>query len=141
MKTAQPGDIVKIICSGQTQDGDFFEISADTPLEFILGSSEVIAGLEKNVIGMSVGDKKNLTITPEDGFGERQANLVETVNKAQFPEHVKPEVGQKIKLKKDDGEETVIQVTKIEEDLVTLDANHPLSGKTLLFEIELVGIK
>jgi FKBP-type peptidyl-prolyl cis-trans isomerase 2 len=140
MKTAKPGDVVKIIYSGQTQDGDFFETSADTPLEFTLGNSEVIAGLEKNVIGMRVGDKKTLTIPPEDGFGERQTKLVETVNRAQFPDHIKPKAGQRIKLRNGDGEETDIQVTKIEDDLVTLDANHPFSGKTLLFEIELLDI-
>ena len=140
MKTAQSGDVVKIMCTGQTQDGDFFENSADTPLEFTIGDSNVIDGLEKNVIGMSVGDKKTLTIPPEDGFGERQAQLIETVNKAQFPAHIKPKVGQRIKLKITDGEETELQVTKIEDELVTLDANHPLSGKTLLLEIELLDI-
>jgi len=141
MKSAQPGDLVKIVYSGQTQGGDFFETSADTPLEFTVGNNEVIAGLDKRVAGMKVGEKKTFVVTPEEGFGPRQAQLVETVNIAQFPDHLTPKAGQRLRLKNGDGGETEIQVTKIEDELVTLDANHPFSGETLLFEVELLDIK
>ena len=141
MKKAKLGDIVKIIYSGQTEDGAYFETSADTPLGFTIGGNEVIAGLEKSVVGMQVGEKKSLAIPPEDGFGQRRAHLVETVNKAQFPNHITPKEGQRLRLKNEEGDETEIKITKVEKEMVTLDANHPLSGKTLKFEIELVDIQ
>jgi peptidylprolyl isomerase len=141
MKTAKPGDVVKILYTGETENGEALATSEDTPVEFTIGSHEVIGGLEKNVIGMQVGDKKTFTVSPEEGFGSHQKKLVETVNKDQFPDHITPRVGQKLRLKHRNGDESEILVTGIEGERVTLDANHPLCDQSLNFEIELVGIK
>jgi FKBP-type peptidyl-prolyl cis-trans isomerase 2 len=141
MKTAKQGDSVKIIFTGHTENGAVFEATADAPVEFTIGDNQIISGLEKSVVGMQIGEKKALSIPPEEAFGLRQEELVEIVNKDQFPSHIDPKVGQRLRLKQKDGEDSEIQVTKIEEDRVTLDANHPLSGETLEFEIELIDIQ
>jgi FKBP-type peptidyl-prolyl cis-trans isomerase 2 len=141
MKTAKPGDVVKILYTGESENGEVLEASADTPVEFTIGSHELIGGLEKNVIGMQVGEKKTFTVLPEEGFGAHQKKLVETVNKDQFPAHITPRVGQRLRLKHKNGDESEILVTGIDGERVTLDANHPLCGQTLNFEIELVGIR
>ena len=141
MNTAKTGDHVKILFKGQTENGAPFDATGDTPVAFTIGANQIISGLEKCVIGMQVGEKKALTIPPEEGFGLRQEQLIETVKRDQFPAHIKPGVGQRLRLKNINGEESEIQVTKIEGDMVTLDANHPLSGETLNAEIELVAIE
>lgn len=141
MKQAKQGDIVKIYFIGQTEDGDVFQAATSEPLEFAIGNKEVLPGLEKNVIGMEVGEKKKVKVLPEDAFGERRAELVDIVKKSQFPEHLHPEVGQQLQIKQKNGKTIDLRVTNIKDELVTLDANHPLAGHTLKFEIELADLK
>jgi FKBP-type peptidyl-prolyl cis-trans isomerase 2 len=141
MKKANSGDVVKIYYIGQTENGDVFDTSMGKPVSFKIGNNEVVEGLDKGVIGMGIGEKKTLTIPPEQGFGERREQLVETVKKSRFPEHIKPEVGKKLQIKQGDGSKLDLRITEIKNEMVTLDANHPLSGQTLNFEIEMVDIE
>jgi FKBP-type peptidyl-prolyl cis-trans isomerase 2 len=141
MRKASSGDVVKIYYIGQTEDGEVFDTSMGKPISFKIGDKEVVEGLEKGVIGMGIGDKKTLTIPPEEGFGERREQLVETVKKSRFPAHINPEVGKKLRIKQKDGSRIDLRITQIEDDTVTLDANHPLSGHTLNFEVEMVAIE
>lgn len=141
MKIAKPGNIVRIYYTGQTEDGDIFDTDMGKPMKFKIGNNEVIPGLEMGVMGMGVGDRKKIKVSPEEGFGERRSELVETVKKSQLPDHIKPVVGQILRLNQKDDRTIDFSITKIENEKVTLDANHPLSGHTLKFEIELVDIK
>jgi peptidylprolyl isomerase len=140
MKKAEDGSRVSIKCTGAVDKHQFFSTSDEEPLEFKIGNNEVLAGLEKAVIGMEVGQKKNVTVPPEDGFGQRRADLIERANMKQFPDHISLEVGKRLRLKLDDGRDQTITITEIDGDVVTLDANHPLAGQSLQFDIEVVDI-
>jgi FKBP-type peptidyl-prolyl cis-trans isomerase 2 len=140
MKKADDGSRVKIKCTGAVDKHAFFTTTDDELLEFKIGGNEVLAGLEKAVIGMQVGQKKSVTVPPEDGFGQRQVGLIERAKKNQFPDHISLEVGKSLRLKLDDGRVQTITITEIDGDLVTLDANHPLAGRSLQFDIEVVDI-
>jgi FKBP-type peptidyl-prolyl cis-trans isomerase 2 len=140
MKKADNGSRIKIKCIGAVDQYEFFKTSNEELLEFKIGDNEVLAGLEKAVIGMKVGQKKSITVSPEDGFGQRQVDLIEKANKKQFPDHISLEVGKKLRLKLDDGRVQTITITEIDGDTVTLDANHPLAGRSLQFDIEVVDI-
>jgi FKBP-type peptidyl-prolyl cis-trans isomerase 2 len=140
MKKADNGSRIKIKCTGAVDQYEFFKTSNEELLEFKIGDNEVLAGLEKAVIGMKVGQKKSITVSPEDGFGQRQVDLIEKANKKQFPDHISLEVGKKLRLKLDDGRVQTITITEIDGDTVTLDANHPLAGRSLQFDIEVVDI-
>lgn len=141
MKQAKTGDVVKIFCTGHTEDGRVFETATAEPMEFTIGNNEVVAGLEKSVIGMAVGEKKKVTVPPREGYGEIQTQLVDKVKKSQFPEHIDPVVGLQLKLTQADGNTIDLRITEIKDGLVTLDANHPLAGRTLNYDIELAEVK
>lgn len=140
MKTADNGDRVKIKCTGRVQKQEFFSTSEDKPLEFQIGKNEVIAGLEKAVLGMEVGQKKSFTVPPNEGFGQRRANYIEKVNKNQIPENIPVTVGKKLRVKFADGNVRTMTITAIDGLIVTLDANHPLAGRELELDIEVVNI-
>jgi FKBP-type peptidyl-prolyl cis-trans isomerase 2 len=140
MKQADKGSRVKIKCTGAVDKYEFFTTSNEKLLEFKIGDNEVLAGLEKAVIGMKVGQKKSITVPPEDGFGRHQVDLIEKANKKQFPDHISLEVGKRLQLKLDDGRVQTITITEIDGEMVTLDANHPLAGQSLQFDIEVVDI-
>jgi peptidylprolyl isomerase len=140
MKNAKPGDVVKIYCIGQTEDGDVFENTITNPMEFEIGSDDVITGLQNGVIGMGIGEKKSIRVFPGDGFGKRQKQLVEKVPLHLFPKHVSPIVGRKLRLTLKEGRTIDYHIKSIEKKMVTLDANHPLAGKILNFEVKLLSI-
>jgi peptidylprolyl isomerase len=140
MKKAGDGSRVKIKCTGAVDEHEFFRTPDEELLEFRIGNNEVLAGLEKGVIGMQAGQKKSITVPPEDGFGQRQTDLIEKANKSQFPDNISLEVGKRLQLKLDDGRVQAITITEINGDMVTLDANHPLAGRALQFDIEVVEV-
>ena len=141
MSVSKSGDKVKIHYTGKLSDGRVFDTSKDRqPLEFTLGNGEVIAGFEKGVLGMGVGESKRIEVSPEDAYGKRLTELVINVKKAEFPDDITPSVGLQLEIKSMDGEVTAVVITEIGDDFVTLDANHPLAGQTLFFDVELVGI-
>lgn len=141
MSQAKPGSTVKIHYTGTLEDGTEFDSSAGRePLEFALGSGQVIAGFDTAVDGMTVGNSKTVTIPPGEAYGERHDQLVQEVPKSALPEEMKPEVGMQLQSQSPDGQIMNLVVTDIAEEAITVDANHPLAGKALTFAIELVEV-
>jgi peptidylprolyl isomerase len=141
MAQAKSGDTVKINFTGKMQDDTVVESSQDRgPLEFKIGEGDVIHGLEQGIIGMQVGDKKTLTISPEEAFGLPREELMVDLNKDEFPDGIKLAVGVHLNIQASDGQTFKVKVVDIKEDTITLDANHPLAGVTLIFDVELIEI-
>ncbi|HDM10347.1 MAG: peptidylprolyl isomerase [Deltaproteobacteria bacterium] len=141
MIEAKSGDTVKVHYTGKLEDGTVFDSSRDrAPLEFTLGDGEVIEGFEKGIVGMAVGTTKTLSIPPEEAYGQRREDLVLFVNKSEFPEHINPSVGQQLQVRQPNGAIIDLVITEMNEDTITLDANHPLAGQTLIFDVELMEI-
>ncbi|MGB5333473.1 MAG: peptidylprolyl isomerase [Woeseiaceae bacterium] len=141
MTQAKSGDTVRIHYTGTLDDGTQFDSSAGRdPLEFALGGGQVIPGFDKAVDGMAVGDSKTVTVPPEDAYGERHDQLVQQVPKSALPEDMEPAVGMHLQSQSPDGQVMNLVVVEVEEETLTLDANHPLSGQALTFAIELVEI-
>jgi FKBP-type peptidyl-prolyl cis-trans isomerase 2 len=141
MSKATNGDGVKVHYTGQLISGDVFDTSKDRqPLEFEIGSGKVIPGFEKGVIDMEVGESKRITIEPEEAYGQRREELVVNVMKIDLPDHITPTVGRQLQMQQQDGSSVKVIIAEIDEDNVTIDANHPLAGHTLYFDVELVDI-
>lgn len=141
MSQAKNKDEVKVHYTGKLEDGTVFDSSQDRPpLEFKIGSGSVIPGFEQGVIGMETGDTKTITIPPEEAYGPRREELVVDVKGSDFPEHITPSVGQRLQISQPDGNVANVIIADIKEEMVTLDANHPLAGQALTFDIELVAI-
>jgi len=141
MNKAQDGDKVTITFQGILEDGSVFDESGEAdPLVFVLGENEVLPGLEIAVEGMQVGDQKTVTIPPEQGYGVRQPELVEQVALNVLPEDLDLRVGGKLEVSAEDGTVFQLLIVRKDSDTVTLDANHPLAGRSLTLQIELVSI-
>lgn len=141
MKSATSGDTVKIHYTGKLEDGTVFDTSADgEPLEFTLGEGRVIPGFEEGVEGMEVGETRTISFPPDKGYGDHSSDLVFEVDRSNLPPDMDPEVGDQLALQSADGEKVAVTVSETSESSVTLDANHPLAGQELTFEVELVDI-
>jgi peptidylprolyl isomerase len=141
MKQAQAGDTVRIHYSGTLNDGTQFDTSEGSdPLEFAVGSGMVIAGFDKAVEGMAVGESKSVKIPPEEAYGPRHDQLVQEVPKTALPDDIAPAVGMQLQGKSADGQVMNLVVTDVKDEEITVDANHPLAGEELTFDIELVEI-
>jgi len=141
MSTAKNGDKVKVHFTGKLENGEIFDRSKDgKPLEFTIGVGEMMPGFEKAIIGMTHGDTKTFTVLPEEAYGSRREELVAIVEKSHFPPDITPTIGQPLQITMPDGEVLDLVITSIDGDMVTIDANHPLAGEILAFEVELLGI-
>jgi peptidylprolyl isomerase len=141
MTAAKNGDSVKVHYTGTLEDGSTFDSSRGVePLEFTLGSGQVIAGFDEAVVGMKPGEQKNVTVPADKAYGERHEEMVITVPRAQFPAHITPEVGQQLQLAGPNNQPILVRVVSLDEDSVQLDANPPLAGLDLTFDLELVSI-
>ena len=141
MATAAKGDTVKMHYTGTLTDGTVFDSSQDgDPLEFVVGEGEVIAGLDSAVVGMAPNDTKKVTIPADEAYGQPTDDLVFSVPRTEVPEELSPEVGMELQVRRDDDQTMPVVVTEVTDDNVTLDANHPLAGKDLTFDITLVAI-
>ena len=142
MSQAKPGDKVRVHYTGKLKDGSQFDSSGeDEPLEFVIGSGHIIPGFEKAVIGMEPGESKSVTVPANQAYGKRQPEMVVEVNRQQIPKNIKPEVGRRLQIQRTDGRSLQAVVARVSDNTVTLDTNHPLSGKDLVFDLELVGIE
>lgn len=141
MSQAKSGDTVKIHYTGTLDDGSQFDSSAGRdPLEFTVGGGQVIPGFDEAVEGMTVGDKKTVNIQPENAYGPRQEQMIQEVPKSALPPDLTPEVGMGLQAQGPDGKAMQLTVTEVAEESITVDGNHPLAGKALNFDIELVQI-
>lgn len=141
MSQAKSGDTVHIHYTGTLEDGTQFDSSAGRePLAFTVGGGQVIPGFDQAVEGMAVGESKTVNIAPEQAYGEHHAQMVQEVPKSALPDDMEPEVGQSLSAKNQEGQEMRLTVTEVKDDAIVVDGNHPLAGKPLNFDIELVKI-
>ncbi|MGD8534342.1 MAG: peptidylprolyl isomerase [Candidatus Aminicenantes bacterium] len=135
------GDTVKVHYTGRLDDGKEFDSSLDRqPLQFEVGAGNVIKGFEDAVVGLKIGEKKTVTIPANDAYGSYDENLLIEIPKKNVPEGITPEVGMRLQLVNQQGQAAHVVVTEILDETVRLDANHPLAGKTLVFDLEVLEI-
>jgi peptidylprolyl isomerase len=141
MVQAKSGDTVKIHYTGKLNDGTVFDSSVNRePLEFTLARGQVIPGFEQAVLGMTPGESKTQTIPMTQAYGPYREEMVIQVNREQLPPDLAPEVGQQLQVQQPDGQAVPVFITEVTDSQVTLDANHPLAGEDLIFDIQLVEI-
>ena len=141
MSQAKTGDTVKIHYTGTLDDGTEFDSSAGRePLEFQLGGGQVIPGFDIAVEGMTIGDNKSVRIEPDDAYGQRHEQLVQDIPRRALPDDVAPDVGMTLQSQSPDGQTMLLTITEVAAENITVDANHPLAGMALSFDIELVAI-
>ena len=141
MTAAKSGDTVRIHYTGTLSDGSVFDSSEGRePLEFTLGSGQVIPGFDNGVTGMSVGEKKTIEIPSDEAYGPVHEEARQDVPRAQIPAEIPLEIGIQLQMQSPTGQVVPVTVVAITEEAVTLDANHPLAGKDLTFALELVSI-
>jgi len=134
-------DKVKVHYKGTLSDGVMFDSSEGRdPLEFTIGSGQIIPGFENGVIGMQVDESKTINIPAAEAYGQPKVELIQEVAKSHLPPEITPEVGLQLMSQTPDGQQTPLLVTEVKEDTIIVDANHPLAGKDLIFEITLVSI-
>ncbi|QFS82099.1 FKBP-type peptidyl-prolyl cis-trans isomerase SlyD [Roseivivax sp. THAF40] len=142
MTEVKTGDTVSIHYTGTLNDGSTFDSSdGRDPLEFTVGSGQIIPGLDKALPGMTVGEKKTVEIPADEAYGQRQDAAMQTVPREQIPAEIPLDIGTQLQVQTPTGEVMPVMVAEVTEAEVTLDANHPLAGKDLNFAIELVDIK
>ena len=141
MSKVKKNDKVKVHYTGRLTTGEQFDSSAGRdPLEFTVGAGQMIPGFDEAVEGMELNEKKTITLSPDQAYGPVHDQLINEVDRNQLPPDMQPEVGQTLMASSPDGRQTRVQVTEVKENSITIDANHPLAGKELVFDIELVEI-
>ncbi len=139
---AENGDIVQVHYTGKLADGTVFDSSLERePIQFTLGAGQMIPGFDKAVLGMKVGESKTVTIPAEDAYGPSRDDLLIEIPREELPADMTPEVGQELPMTRGDGRTVNMPITEVSETTVTIDTNHFLAGKNLVFEIELVSIQ
>lgn len=139
-RMASQGDKVKVHYTGSLNDGTVFDSSRERePLAFQLGEGQLIPGFERAVLGMAIGESKEIKIPPHEAYGEHSKDLVRPVEKKYLPKDMEPQVGMQLQLGSNE-DLTIVTIVGVDGEKVLLDANHPLAGKTLVFNIELVDI-
>lgn len=141
MSQAKKGDTVKVHYTGRLEDGTVFDSSLERePLEFSLGSGQMIAGFDKGVDGMSLDEEKTISIPAAEAYGEHDPARIIEIGKDQLPPDMEPEIGQKLHMQHPSGQVLTVSIMEIAEETVKLDANHELAGKDLIFDLKLVSI-
>ena len=142
MAQVKKGDTVKVHYHGKLTDGTTFDSSEGRePLEFEVGAGMMIKGFDDGVLDMNVGEKKTISIAPEDAYGPSDPDNIIEFPISNFPEDMKPEAGMQLNMRDNTGNTFPVVISEVKEESVLLDANHPLAGKELIFDIELVEIK
>lgn len=142
MSQVKENDTVSVHYTGKLTDGQVFDSSLERePLEFTLGQGMLIPGFEKGVLEMKVGQKKTIEIPMDEAYGDTMEELFQRVDKAQLPQEIDPQVGMGLMAQNPDGSERPLRVAEVGDSYIVVDANHPLAGKDLIFELELMEIK
>lgn len=141
MAQAKQGDRVKVHYMGKLEDGTVFDTSQERhPLQFTIGNGQVIVGFEQAVIGMKIGESKVAKIPMDQAYGPRRDDLVVTMDRSKLPDGLNPAVGQRLEITQTDDQVSLVTVIGATESSLTLDANHPLAGKELTFDLQLLEI-
>ena len=141
MKKVENGLYISIDYTGTLQNGEVFDSSQERqPLEVQVGVGQLIKGFERELMGMSVNQKKSFTLSPEDAYGNRDESLTRDFARSDFPADLEPQVGMTIGLQTAEGRRMPALITHLDEDKLSVDLNHPLAGESLNFDIEVVGI-
>lgn len=142
MSQVKENNTVKVHYTGKLSDGQVFDSSeGKEPLEFTLGQGRLIPGFEKGLIDMKLNEKKTITIVSDEAYGAVREDLIQEVQKSELPQEITPEVGMGLVSKSSDGHEMNLQVVEVRDASIVLDGNHPLAGKDLIFDLEVVEIK
>ncbi len=138
---AKANDNVKVHYTGKLTSGEVFDSSEGRePLAFTVGGGQMIKGFDEAVDGMELNEKKTVTIPAKDAYGEHKNELIQQIPKSNLPEDMQPEIGQRLVATNDLGHQTQVSVIDVTGENITIDANHDLAGKDLVFDIELVAI-
>ena len=141
MTQVKVGDTVRIHYTGTLNDGSTFDSSEGRdPLQFEVGSGQIIPGLDKELPGMAVGDKKTVNIPAAEAYGEKNPQMQQAIPREQIPANIPLELGMRLQMQTPEGQVIPVTVATVDEQTVTLDANHPLAGKDLTFDFEVVSI-
>ena len=141
-KTVEQGNVVAFEYTGTFEDGSVFDSSEEEkPMEVLAGKGMLIKGLDDVLVGMNVGDEKEVNLTPDDGYGHPRDELVQTVPKSQLGDEVTPEVGMTLGVQSPDGQVFPAVIKEVKDDDIILDANHPLAGKNINFKIKVVDTR
>lgn len=141
MQQVKKGDTVKVHYHGKLTDGTTFDSSEGRePLAFEVGGGQVIPGFDQGVTGMAVGEKKTIQIPVEEAYGPKQEEMIMEFPKDRFPEDMKAEVGMQLNMSNGQGQNFPVVIVEVRDEIVVLDANHPLAGEDLIFDLELVEI-
>ena len=139
MTQAKKGDKVKVHYTGKLEDGTVFSSSPqEEPLQFTIGENQILPGFEEAVIGMNPGESRTVQIAPENGYGPRLEELVVVIDRERLPNQMDPALGERLQIRQTDGRTIAVTVTDVSPSTVTLDANHPLAGRDLTFDISLL---
>lgn len=142
MSVIKKGDKIKVEYTGLLEDGTVFDSSSlkGCPLEFEVGSGQLLRKFEEAVVGMNTGEEKEIVISPEDGYGEHKSEFLKEISKEYFPDDQEIGPGMFFMMVMQDGRQRPVKISSISEDNVTIDLNHPLAGKTLIFKIKVIEI-
>jgi peptidylprolyl isomerase len=141
MSQAKQGNSVKVHYTGKLDDGTVFDSSVGRePLDFTVGARQLIAGFDEAVVGMAVGEKKTVRIAAEQAYGPHNPEMTLQVPRSDLPADIQPELGMQLEASQEGGHSMVVTVVEVTDESVTFDANHPLAGKALTFEIEVVEL-
>jgi len=142
MQQVKKGDTVKVHYHGKLEDGTTFDSSEGRePLEFTVGTGQVIPGFDNGITGMVVGEKKTINIPVHEAYGEKSEEMIMEFPRDRFPQDLVPEVGLQLNMSNGSGQNFPVMIVSVSADVVLLDANHPLAGKPLIFDLELVAIE
>jgi FKBP-type peptidyl-prolyl cis-trans isomerase 2 len=142
MNQVKKNTTVKVNYTGRLSDGQVFDSSeGKEPIEFTLGQGQLIPGFEKGLIDMKLNEKKTITIAKEEAYGEINDDLRQEIKKTELPQDITPEVGMGLVSKSPDGQEIDLRVVEVKEESIVIDGNHPLAGRDLIFDLEVVAIK
>lgn len=142
MDQVKENNTVKVHYTGKLSDGQVFDSSeGKEPLEFTLGKGQIIPGFEKGLIDMKLNEKKTITIAKEEAYGDINDDLRQEVKRSKLPQDITPVVGMGLVSKSPDGQEMNLLVVEVKEESIIIDGNHPLAGKDLIFDLEVVEIK
>lgn len=141
MSQAKKGDSVKVHYTGKLDDGTVFDSSVGRePLDFTVGAGQLIAGFDEAVVGMAAGEKKTVRIAAEQAYGPHNPEMTLQVPRSDLPADIQPELGMQLEASQEGGHSMVVTVVEVTDESVTFDANHPLAGKALTFDIEVVEL-